>query len=251
MADRSARRDIHPVVFLGALLRSAVRLPRTALGPSARIVVNQVRFTAVHGLPLIVFLAAAFGVPLVLSVAPLTAELGVSGAVDRVLVTLVVQELGPVVAALLVVVRSGTAVVTELATARVTGERDALELLGVDSLQFYVLPRVVAFALSVALLAVFFDAIVLGALALARYRDGTGLAFGAMVGSAVSGLDVWLTVAKGVVMGAGIAGFASMEGLEAGESPATLPVAVSRGTIQAFLWVFAASAVFAAVRYLA
>ena len=251
LTDRGARKDINPLFFLGASLRSAAAFPRNALGMALRITLNQVRFTAVQALPILVVASLAFGIPLLLAVAPLTAGLGLGDTVDRVLVTLVIQELGPVVAALLVVVRSETAVVAELATARVTGERDALEGLGVDTLQYYVLPRVVAFGVSVALLAVFFDAIVLGALALGRYQAGGGDAFASLVRTTVSSGDVALTVIKGFVFGTGVAAFPSMEGLEVGDDPTHIPIAVSRGTLQAFLWVLVASTVFAALRYLA
>lgn len=249
MSHRGRRQDINPLFFLGASLRSAVAFPRNALGPAARIVVNQVRFTAVQALPILAVASLAFGVPLLLAVAPLTAGLGLGDTVDRILVTLVIQELGPVVAALLVVVRSGTAVVAELATARVTGEQEALDALGVDALQYYVLPRVVAFGISVALLAVFFDAVVLGALALGRHQAGEWEAFSALLRGTVTTGDLALTVLKGLVFGTGVAAFPSMEGLEAGEAATNIPVAVSRGTLQAFLWVLVASMAFAALRF--
>lgn len=251
MTDRGARKDINPLFFLGATLRSAAAFPPNAVGMALRITVNQVRFTAVQALPILAVASLAFGIPLLLAVAPLTAGLGLGDTVDRILVTLVIQELGPVVAALLVVVRSGTAVVAELAAARVTGEREALEALGVDTLQYYLIPRVLAFGVSVAVLAVFFDAVVLGALALGRIQAGAGDAFAVLVRATVSSTDLALTLLKGFVFGTGVVAFPAMEGLEAGDDPTNIPIAVSRGTLQAFLWVLVASAVFAALRYLA
>lgn len=249
MADRGARRDINPLFFLGASLRSAAAYPPNALGLGFRTVVNQLRFTAVQALPILLLTALAFAVPVFLTLAPLTAGLGLEETVDRVLVALLV-ELGPLVAALLVVVRSGTAVVAELATARVTGERDALEGLGVDTLQYYVLPRALAFGLSVALLALFFDAIVLGALAMGRAQAGSGDTFAVLLRSSVGAGDIGFTLLKGFVLGTGVAAFPAMEGLEAGDSATNIPVAVSRGTLQAFLWVLFATAAFAALRFL-
>ena len=127
--DRSVtRKDINPLFFLGAIFRSALTFPRCALGVAGRIAVNQIRFTGVQALPILIITAIAFGIPLLLTVVPLSSGLGVEEAVDRILVTLVVQEMGPLVAALLVVVRSGTAVVAELSTARVTGARGQISL---------------------------------------------------------------------------------------------------------------------------
>ena len=249
MNPRETRRDINPLFFLGAGVRAAAAYHPAALSMAARITLNQIRFTAVQALPILAVTSVAFGVPLWLAVAPLTAGSGVEVTVDRVLLTLVVQELGPMVAAVLVVVRSGTAVVAELAAARITGEREALEALGVDTLQYYVLPRALAFGISVAVLAVFFDAIVVGALALGRAQTGNVDAFVALLRTHVTTVDIGVTLVKGFVMGAGVAAFPCMEGMEVGDDATNIPVAVSRGTLQAFLWVLACSAVFAAWRY--
>ena len=247
--DRSLRHDINPLWFLGATVRSAARFPPGALGFAIRVTLNQIRFTAVRAVPLLVLVSVLLAVPMVLSVGPLAADLGVADVVDRILVILFVQELGTIVPALLVVARSGTAVAAELATARITGERDALEALGVDTIQYYILPRMVAFAVSVAALAIFFDALVLGALAFTRAQSGNLPAFLSLLQTSISAADVWLTVIKGAIFGAGVAALCSMEGIEAGDNPIYIPIAVSRGTVQAFIWVFLASAVFAAIRY--
>ena len=54
---------------------------------------------------------------------------GHKGYIGTVMVTVVVRELGPMVAALLVLARIGTATVIELGTARALGEVEALEAL--------------------------------------------------------------------------------------------------------------------------
>jgi len=250
VGDRSVRKDINPLWFLGATIRSAVRYPPGALSFAFRVTLNQIRFTTVQALPILILVSVLIAVPMLLSVRPIAASLGVSDVVDRILIVLFVQELGTIIPALLVVARSGTAVAAELATARITGERDALEALGVDTIQYYVLPRMVAFAVSVAAMALFFNAAVLGAMAFAQARSGNLSSFLTLLESSVSAADVWLTVFKGAFFGVGVAAVCSMEGIEAGDNPIYIPIAVSRGTMQAFLWVFGASAVFASIRYL-
>jgi phospholipid/cholesterol/gamma-HCH transport system permease protein len=248
--DRGVRRDINPLWFMGAAIRSAVRFPRGAWSFAIRVTLNQIRFTTVQALPILILVSGLIVVPMYLSVIPIASDLGVSDVVDRILVVLFVQELGTIIPALLVVARSGTAVAAELATARITGERDALEALGVDTMQYYILPRMVAFAVSIAAMALFFNAVVLGAMALAEARTGELSAFLVLLETSVSSADVWLTVVKGAIVGVGVAALCSMEGIEAGDNPIYIPIAVSRGTMQAFLWVFGASAAFAGIRYL-
>jgi ABC-type transporter Mla maintaining outer membrane lipid asymmetry permease subunit MlaE len=72
-----------------------------------------------------------------------------------------------------------------------------------------------------------------------------------MLRATISEADIGLTLLKGSVMGIGVAVLPAMEGLEAGDNPTNIPIAVSRGTVQAFLWVLAASAGFAVLRFVA
>ena len=77
------------------------------------------------------------------------------------MVVVVVRELGPLVTALLVLARIGTANVIELGTARAMGEVEALEALGIDPVHYLVVPRVIGMALGVFALTVY---LILGAL---------------------------------------------------------------------------------------
>jgi phospholipid/cholesterol/gamma-HCH transport system permease protein len=61
----------------------------------------------------------------------------------------VVRELGPLVAALLVLARVGTPTVIELGTSRALGEVEALEALGIDPVHYLVVPRVFGQAIAV------------------------------------------------------------------------------------------------------
>ena len=66
-----------------------------------------------------------------------------------VMVAVVVRELGPLVTALLVLARVGTAIVIDLSTQRALGEVEALEALGIDPIHYLVVPRVWGLAISI------------------------------------------------------------------------------------------------------
>src|SRR5437899_8216383 len=72
-----------------------------------------------------------------------------------VMVSVVVRELGPLLAALFVLSRSGAANVIELGTARAFGEVEALEVLGIDPIHYLVVPRVIGMALGIFSLTVY------------------------------------------------------------------------------------------------
>jgi len=78
-----------------------------------------------------------------------------------IMVIVVVRELGPLSAALIVLARIGTANVVELGTARALGEVEALEALGIDPVHYLVVPRVVGMAVGIFALTVY---LILGAL---------------------------------------------------------------------------------------
>jgi phospholipid/cholesterol/gamma-HCH transport system permease protein len=77
------------------------------------------------------------------------------------LVMVVVREVAPFVAALVVLARVGTATVVELGTARAMGEVETLEALGIDPIHFLVVPRVIGLTCSVMALTVYLTLITL------------------------------------------------------------------------------------------
>lgn len=69
----------------------------------------------------------------------------------------VLRELGPVLTGLIVSARAGGAMAARLGTMRVTEQIDALEVMGVDPVQYLVSPRIIATVLVMPLLTAVFD----------------------------------------------------------------------------------------------
>lgn len=69
------------------------------------------------------------------------------------------RELGPVLAALMVTARAGSAMTAEIGTMKVTEQVDALTVMGVNPFQYLVIPRILASILMMPMLALAFDAI--------------------------------------------------------------------------------------------
>jgi phospholipid/cholesterol/gamma-HCH transport system permease protein len=234
------------VRFVGSCVRAAISLPRNARSLSWRSLFMQVRFTAVDAMPIIAGLALLIGGLVIAQAHAQAVRFGVSEALGQLLATVIVRELGPLFAAIIVVARSGTAIASELATARVMGEVTALEALGVDPVQYMVLPRLIGSAISVALLAMYFDAIaIFGGLvatwSLAHLPPGDYLE---SLRLGMSTTDVLLVIAKGAMFGLGTATICSWAGLRAARTPAAIPQSVTRGVVIAMVYVFTVSATF-------
>src|SRR2546422_8886870 len=143
-------------------LRSLGTLPSAGRAVALRVTLNQIRFTATDAIGLVVLLS---GILSFLVISQAVRELGQLGATDFIgtlIVVAIVRDLGPLITALTVAGRSGTALAAELATNRVLGEVRALEAMGIDPRQYLVLPRFFGSLVSVFVLLVVFD-IVAGA----------------------------------------------------------------------------------------
>ncbi|MDX2191956.1 MAG: ABC transporter permease [Gemmatimonadales bacterium] len=237
--------------FVGATARALGAYPATARGLWLRNIRNQVLFTAVQALPFLTILASLLGVTVVLEAQAAGLLEGFSEAIGKVFAVVVVRELGPLVTSIIVIGRSGTAIAAELATSNVLGETDAMEANGVDPLQYFVLPRVVGVALSVALLSLWFNFLcVVGGAAAASFFSGiTGEEFLRSLRLAMTLRDLVITLLKGAVFGAGIAVLCSYWGLFGGRRPTDIPQSVTRGVVRSLLFTFVVTAAFALVLY--
>lgn len=112
-------------------------------------------------LPMFLFIALALGLLVIGQTVSALARVGAMQWLGSIMVIAVVRELGPLLAALLVLARVGTANVVELGTARALGEVEALEALGIDPVHYLVVPRVVGMALGMFALTVY---LILGSL---------------------------------------------------------------------------------------
>lgn len=240
------------IEFLGRLVRSALAYPPAALPLLARTLMNQIRFTALHALPFVVVVATVVGLVVLVETMGQVARFGLTDMLGRIFVTVVVHEIGPLLTAIIVLGRSGTAIAAELATSDVLGEMDAMESLGVDRMQLWVLPRVLGGAISVTILTVYFN--VATVLSGAVFADLLGHAdVGALleffrVGVSVS--DVGITVLKSALFGAGIAFLCSYEGMGAGGTPTGIPQCVTRGVVASLAFVILVSTVFSLALFL-
>jgi phospholipid/cholesterol/gamma-HCH transport system permease protein len=106
-------------------------------------------------LPLFVFVSAMLGLLVIGQAVSWLTRLGAINYLGTIMVVVVVRELGPLLAALLVLARVGTANVIELGTARAMGEVEALEALGIDPVHYMVMPRVLGLGLGMFALTVY------------------------------------------------------------------------------------------------
>lgn len=144
------------LITLGVLL-TKFHVARGVLRGQVR---QEIARAGLRLLPMFLFLAAALGFLVIGQTVSWLTRVGAINYLGTVMVVVVVRELGPLLTALVVLARVGTANVVELGTARAMGEVEALEALGIDPVHYLVVPRVLGMALGIFSLTVY---LILGA----------------------------------------------------------------------------------------
>lgn len=84
-------------------------------------------------------------------------QFGLESFIGYTIFLSITKELGPVFASLMLISRSISAMAAELGTMRVSEQIDAIDILGVDSKEYLLAPRIVATVISLPLLVIWFD----------------------------------------------------------------------------------------------
>lgn len=116
---------------------------------------RQMVFIGVRAAPMVALTAFSVGVTLAMQAAHSLQQLGAESYVpDMVMVTLL-RELGPVLIAVIVIGRSGSAVAAELGTMKVSEEIEALEVMAINPIRFLIVPRFLAMLVMLPMLTIF------------------------------------------------------------------------------------------------
>ena len=159
----------------------------------------------------------------------------------------IIRELGPVLAAILVAGRSGSAMTASLGVMRVTEELDALTVMGIPQGFRLIMPKVVALAVALPLLILWTDAVsLLGGMVAAKLQlDLSMMFFFDALPGAVKIANLWIGLAKGVVFGALIALVSCHFGLRIEPNTESLGRGTTSAVVSSITVVILADAVFA------
>jgi phospholipid/cholesterol/gamma-HCH transport system permease protein len=172
---------------------------------------------------------------------------GADAFIINILGISIVRELGPVLAAILVAGRSGSAITAQLGVMRVTEELDAMAVMGIPYTLRIVMPKMLALALSMPLIILWTNAIALmGGMVSAHAELDIGyFYFLSSLPDAVPIANLWLGLGKGVVFGLLIALLACHFGLRIEPNTESLGVGTTSSVVTSITVVIIADAIFA------
>jgi phospholipid/cholesterol/gamma-HCH transport system permease protein len=137
---------------LGALVFSPLKR-----GRSLNRAVHQAMVVGVGAIPIITLITFFVGVIIALQGAYGLRRLGAMQLVAGLVAISITRELGPLVAAIVVIGRSGSAFAAEIGAMRVAEELDALKTMALDPIAFLVTPKLVAMMVMMPCLAIWSD----------------------------------------------------------------------------------------------
>jgi phospholipid/cholesterol/gamma-HCH transport system permease protein len=237
--------------YNGLVVRSLFHKRRGGLESSLRVLFKQVFFTGVQALPVIALVALALGAIAIVQSLTQLPRFGGEAFIGKILITVIVRELGPILTAFIVIGRSGTAITTEIGNMVVQHEIEALESMGIDPVRYLVIPRVFGVTASLVALNIYFDIFALvGGFLVSKTVLLTSLSvFLRELVSSMVVADVAVSLLKGFVFGILVSVICTFRGFSVKLSSTEVPQMASKAVVGSITALFIADGIITFIYY--
>ena len=219
---------------------------------SFKILVMQILFTFVEALGICALLALSIGAAVIVIATPFLSSISKESFIYPLLITIITRELGPLLAAFIIIARSATAIATEIAGMVTSHEVEAYISVGVDPIEHLAVPRFLGVTVSMFLLNIYFSLFGLaGSVLVARFfipSFNIFIYFDSLLQNLTLG-DIFISVIKSVVFGMIISIVAVTRGFAAQRASTEIPVAGLRAVTASFAWCVVADVILSAFYY--
>jgi phospholipid/cholesterol/gamma-HCH transport system permease protein len=234
------------IAFLGectAAIWDALSRPRSIRWREIVAVATEAGANAV---PIVLLIGFLMGVIIAFQTALVAQTFGAVLFVVNGVGIAMLRELGPLMTAIVFAGRTGAAFAAQIGTQKVNEEVNAIITFGLDPVHFLVLPRLLAAAIALPLLAVLADIIGIFGGALVMLSFGVGfLQYYHQLLSAVSASDFILGLVKATVFGLVIAGIGCQRGLATGAGAAAVGRSATSTVVTSIVWIVVLDGLFA------
>ncbi len=214
-----------------------------------RTIWHEIQIGGYDALPIIGLTSFLLGVVVAYQGADQLRHYGANVFVVELVGYAMLREFAPLIGAIIIAGRSGSAFAAQIGTMVVAEEIDALRTIGIDPLQRLVLPKIVALVVALPLLTVFADITgVFGGMVMARSRLDIGFAeFIDRFGRVMQGSALLIGVGKSVVFAIIIAIVGCFQGLRTKGSADSVGRQTTLSVVQSIFMVIVADALFSIV----
>ncbi len=235
--------------LLGFLGESAMALAGWLVHPARirwRPILFNLRSGGLDALPIVGTLSFLMGIVVAYQGADQLRQYGANIFVVDLVGLSMLREFAPLMTAIIIAGRSGSAYAAQIGTMSVTQEIDAMRTIGIAPMEMLVLPKVLALIIALPLLTVFADLLgVAGGMLMARAQLGVG--FGEFLdrfSKAVSVTSYLVGIGKAPVFAAIIVVVGCFQGFRTRGGPDSVGLQTTRAVVQSIFLVIVADALF-------
>ena len=236
-------------------VQSLIRAFTSPLKPRLGVqrAIRQAMAIGVGAIPIISLVTFFIGVIMALQGAYELRRLGALQYVVAAVAVSITRELGPLITAIVVIGRSGSAFAAEIATMKVTDELDALTTMALHPIDFLVTPKILAMLVMMPCLTIWSD--LMGILGGCLFGViGADFTFGSYLAATVDALysrDILTGLIKSVMFGSVITAVGCQEGFSTSAGSEAVGHSTTNAVVRSILLVVVIDLLFTAIFYVA
>jgi phospholipid/cholesterol/gamma-HCH transport system permease protein len=222
----------------------AIVMPRHNLRVAA--IFHQVEETGINALPIVGLLAFLIGIVLAYQGADQLKRFGAEIYTINLLGVGVLREIGGLITAIIVAGRSGSAFTAHIGTMRVNEEIDAMQTMGLNTVDMLVLPRIIGLVIALPLLTFYSDIIgLIGGAVMCYFQLGITIpAFLRQLNDAVTVNTLLVGLIKAPVFAFVIALVGCYEGFQVERNAASVGQLTTRSVVEGIFLIIVLDAAF-------
>ena len=239
------------MVFCGAIIASlpaSIFHPKRSRWAETRRIVELAGANAV---PIVSLMSLLLGFIIAFESARRLAEFGAQLYVANTIMVVMVRDMGPLMTAILLAGRTGSAFAAEVGTMKINEELNALKTFGLDPIPFLVVPRILAGVFVTPLLT--FYSILMGVIGGVIVMLGLGFSLPLILHQLAFSVhlnDLGTGIAKSAVFGVIVSAVGCWHGLRTQQGPSAVGLSTTRAVVTSLLLIIVADALFSAISFL-
>ena len=232
--------SIYEALHFTALCLLHMLSPRRYHAAMRMVLVKQIYFTAVQVLPMFMLVGIIFGSIITGYVVSLAVNYSLQGEIGTILVSFVMNEFAPFFTVMLIALRSGAAINTEIAVMHVNNELNTLKAFQIDVIDYLFLPRIIGGVVSIVILSALFAVVMFGSgylFSVLFLSMDIDLYMHTIV-QAITASDFFILIGKSVAFGFFATLIPIYSGLKADHAMTDIPISVLNGMVKLFIAIF-------------
>ncbi len=205
-----------------------------------QLLLKQILFTGIDALPMISIISLLLGTIVITQSTTQLPIIGGENFIGNIIVLVIIRELGPLITAIVIIGRSGSAIGTELGIMRINQEIEALRAMGIRITRILVVPRILGCVIATLCLTIFFDlSAILGGYIISSIQLTTpfNLYFYRIILS-LQYSDIYISLMKSAAFGVIIAILSCYHGLNVKQYTTEVPQATTKAVISSIVACF-------------